>query len=94
MENKRTITHVPNAVVLTLPDLLLILLLSNPMAFPPESRTIVVKLVFMDPVALLNFYSTYTLPQKRTVLGVPAVAQWVENPISIHEDVGSIPGLA
>ena len=28
------------------------------------------------------------------VLGVPVVAQWVKNPISIHEDAGSIPGLA
>ena len=27
-------------------------------------------------------------------LGVPAVAQWVKNPTSIHEDVGLIPGLA
>ena len=27
-------------------------------------------------------------------LGVPVVAQRVKNPTSIHEDVGSIPGLA
>ena len=26
-------------------------------------------------------------------LGVPIVAQWVKNPVSIHEDVGSIPDL-
>ena len=25
--------------------------------------------------------------------GLPVVAQWVKNPISIHEDAGSIPGL-
>ena len=26
--------------------------------------------------------------------GVPIVARWLTNPTSIHEDVGSIPGLA
>ena len=26
--------------------------------------------------------------------GVPAVAQWVKNPTSIHEDTGPTPGLA
>ena len=26
--------------------------------------------------------------------GVPIVAQWVKNPMSIHEDEGSIPGLS
>ena len=25
-------------------------------------------------------------------MGVPTVVQWVRNPTSIHEDVGSIPG--
>ena len=29
-----------------------------------------------------------------SALGVPAVAQWVKSPTSIHEDVGLIPGLA
>ena len=27
-------------------------------------------------------------------IGVPTVAQWVKNLISIHEDTGSIPDLA
>ena len=26
-------------------------------------------------------------------LGIPIVAQWLTNPTSIYEDVGSIPGL-
>ena len=28
------------------------------------------------------------------IFGVPFVAQWLMNPIRIHEDWGSIPGLA
>ena len=32
--------------------------------------------------------------EKKTQKGVPAVAQWVTNPTRIHEDVGSICGLA
>ena len=27
------------------------------------------------------------------MLGAPVVAQWVKNPTSIHENVGSVPGL-
>ena len=32
--------------------------------------------------------------KKKKNLGVPIVAQWLTNPSSIHEDVGTIPGLA
>ena len=31
---------------------------------------------------------------KKSTSGVPVVAQWVKNPTSVHEDVGSIPGHA
>ena len=30
----------------------------------------------------------------RKIIGVPIMAQQLTNPTSIHEDVGSIPGLA
>ena len=41
----------------------------------------------------------YTSMDKRNLklkkkIAVPIVAQWAKNPTSIHEDVGSIPGLA
>ena len=36
----------------------------------------------------------YHRAQKEFQLGVPIVAQWLMNPTSIHEDSGSIPGLA
>ena len=44
--------------------------------------------------ALLYGYSLWH-PKTITIetWGVPVVAQWVENPTSIREDVGSIPGL-
>ena len=31
---------------------------------------------------------------KNWAFGIPVVAQWVKDPASIHEDAGSIPGLA
>lgn len=37
-----------------------------------------------------HFYSKLKMPH----LGVPIVAQWLTNPASIYEDMGSIPGLA
>ena len=36
----------------------------------------------------------HELRQKTVYLRVPVVAQWVTNLTSIHEDTGSIPGLA
>ena len=33
-----------------------------------------------------------SLETKTAGAGVPIVVQWVKNPTSIHEDVGSIPG--
>ena len=33
-------------------------------------------------------------PSQVVVEGVPTVAQWLTNPTSIHEEAGSIPGLA
>ena len=34
------------------------------------------------------------LHQKKCILGVPVVAQWLTNPTRNHEVAGSIPGLA
>ena len=59
-------------------------------------------------VAVAVAYTTYAAPIpplwelpyaagvaiKRKKNEVPIVAQWVKNPTSTHEDMGSIPGLA
>ena len=40
---------------------------------------------------VLDIHAVYTII---CAYRVPIVAQWVNNPNSIHEDAGSIPGLA
>ena len=42
----------------------------------------------------MAIYSRGSLAKKILTLGVLIVAQQVKNPTSIHENVGSIPGLA
>ena len=48
----------------------------------------------------LNKWETYRVHgvkdniSKMPILGIPPVAQWIRDPPSIHEDMGSIPGLA
>ena len=46
----------------------------------------------MDTFSVSSWY--YNFYQKTGENGVPTVAQWVKNPSSIHEVVGSIPGLS
>ena len=36
----------------------------------------------------------YIVGSAKQFVGVPVMVQWVKNPPSIQEDVGSIPGLA
>ena len=40
------------------------------------------------------YYGWKRLTQNKEPQGVPIVAQQLTNPASIHEDAGSIPGLA
>ena len=46
---------------------------------------------------LLNMTSRYShiaTYKKKQIYGVPIVAQWLTNPTTNHEVVGSVPGLA
>ena len=58
----------------------------------PSSRALYIH-VTSSPTTYLN--GTVEIGHfKNYLVGVPIVAQWVTNPISIHEDAGSIPLLA
>ena len=46
---------------------------------------------FLPKLFINIFYGSNTIIE--VTGGVPVVAQWVQNPTSIHEDEGSIPGL-
>ena len=43
---------------------------------------------------LIYNYGGSLKKKKNLKVGVPIVAQWLTSPTSIHEDMGSIPGLA
>ena len=42
----------------------------------------------------MNNYLKAEAKKKKKKKGVPIVVKWLANPTSIHEDTGSIPGLA
>ena len=61
---------------------------SNPIMSPPTNQEKVHELIMYPKPRSLTL-SLKPLPE-----GVPTVAQRVKNPTNIHEDAGSIPGLA
>ena len=44
-------------------------------------------------VCWVKLFGQSSILFEKSILGVPIVAQWLTNPISIHEDAGLIPGL-
>ena len=63
------------------------------MGVPPRSEgTIQVNRSKLSTKLLLRQRSIEQVKARN--FGGPVVAQWLMNPTSIHEDVGSIPGLA
>ena len=43
---------------------------------------------------MTSWYSHIATYKKKKIYGVPVVAQWLMNPTTNHEVVGSVPGLA
>ena len=57
--------------------------MGTPYLFDFLTETLIIKILRFNVDLNQNLY-----------LGVPVVAQWLMNLTSIHEDLGSIPGLA
>ena len=64
------------------------------MTLCPDAGTVNPASHFSSTPRLHAFTSFLPQPLKSTKRGVSVVAQWLTNPTSIHQDVGSIPGLA
>ena len=43
---------------------------------------------------IINSWRSVEAEMKNVCSGVPVMAQWLTNPTSIHEEVGSTPGFA